>query len=108
MRVSNDKKGVESGLESGRTSKAKEARETRETRRSGKGESAVLPQSQEKVEVSPRAKEAAQARSAAAAAPDVREDKVAKIKQSMQNGNYSVDADMVASRMVDDHMETMF
>ncbi len=106
MRVSNDKQGVESGLESAKTGKAKESREAR---RSTRGEGvAGKAQSQEKVEVSSRAKDAAQARSIAASAPDVREDKVAKLKQAVQGGNYEVDANRVADRMVDEHMETMF
>jgi negative regulator of flagellin synthesis FlgM len=106
MRVSNDKKGVESGLESAKTGKAREAKEAREAR-GGRGEAARVA-SQEKVEVSPRAKEAASARAAAKSAPDVREDKVARLKQSVQDGSYHVDAEKVAGHMVDDHLETMF
>lgn len=106
MRVSNEKKGVEGGLESAKTGKAREAKEAREAR-GGRGESAGRV-SQEKVEVSSRAKDAAQARAAAKSAPDVREDKVARLKQSVQDGSYKMDADKVASSMVDEHMETMF
>lgn len=62
----------------------------------------------DKVAISGKAKEAAKAKAVAVAAPDVNEDKVAKLKAAVQNGTYRVDADKVADRLVDDHINTLF
>ncbi len=57
-------------------------------------------------EISFRAKEMARAKEAAAAAPDVREEKVAELKRRIQSGEYSVSANKVADKMVDEHIKT--
>jgi negative regulator of flagellin synthesis FlgM len=54
-------------------------------------------------EISGRAKEFAKARETAANTPDVREEKVAELKRRIQSGQYKVDADAVADRMIQDH-----
>jgi negative regulator of flagellin synthesis FlgM len=58
-----------------------------------------------KAEISAKGKEFAQAKAVAANAPDVREDKIAELKAKIASGNYSVDTDRVADRMVDDHLK---
>lgn len=55
-------------------------------------------------QISGKAKDAAKARSMAAAAPEVREEKIAELRRRIAEGKYKVDADAVADRMVDDHI----
>ena len=57
-----------------------------------------------KADISSRGKEIASARSAALAAPDTREDKIAELKKRIAEGSYKVDANAVADRMVNDHL----
>jgi len=59
-----------------------------------------------KSEISGKAKEMAKAKAVASNAPDVREEKVAALKKRISEGSYSVDAQAVADRMVDEHMRT--
>ncbi len=54
--------------------------------------------------ISSKAKEANKAFSVAAAAPDVREDRVAELKKKIQAGTYKINSDLIADRLVDDHM----
>ena len=60
------------------------------------------------VEISDRARLMNQASSVAKAAPDVRADKIAALKQSIQNGSYQVDSGKVADRLVDEHFGSHF
>ena len=57
-----------------------------------------------KTEISAKGREFATARATAAAAPDVREDKIAELKKRIAEGKYEVDANKVADKMVRDHM----
>ncbi len=57
-------------------------------------------------EISSRAKEMAQAKSVAAQAPEVRNDRIERLKQMIAEGKYKVDADKVAERMVKEHQAT--
>ena len=54
-----------------------------------------------RVELSPRARELAAARRAADAAPDVRADVVANARQRIANGQYQVDPEQIARRLID-------
>ena len=54
------------------------------------------------VSFSDEARSLAAARNAVASAPDVREEKVASIKQSVQDGTYKVSADLLARKMISD------
>ena len=65
-------------------------------------------ESSDKVNISSHAKEAARAKSIAKGAPDVDEEKVARLKAAIHNGSYKVDSDAVASRMVDEHLDSSF
>lgn len=55
------------------------------------------------VEISGRARELARARQAAEAAPDVRAELVARIKQQVESGTYEVSADLVARALLERH-----
>jgi len=57
-------------------------------------------------EISFRAKEMAKAKEIAAAAPDTREGKIAELKNRIQSGEYSVSANKIADKLVDEHIKT--
>ena len=59
-----------------------------------------------KVELSPRAQEAKRIKELAMAAPDVNMEKVERLRKLIDEGKYKVDAQAVADRMVDEHLET--
>jgi negative regulator of flagellin synthesis FlgM len=61
--------------------------------------------SSDRVELSGRSREMAKAHEAVAAAPDVRQQKVEEIKASIANGQYEVDADQVAQKMIVNFLE---
>ncbi|MBI2605437.1 MAG: flagellar biosynthesis anti-sigma factor FlgM [Deltaproteobacteria bacterium] len=82
------------------------ATEVREKRRGGRPSGAGDIGSGDKVSISSKAKDAAKAARIAKAAPDVDEEKVARLKAAIQSGTYGVDADKIADRLVDDHMAT--
>ena len=55
-------------------------------------------------EISSRAKDMAQARQVASDTPDVRESKIAALREQIQNKKYNVSASDISDRLVDDHM----
>ncbi len=68
--------------------------------------SSILESGASKVELSPRAQEAKRIKEIAMAAPDVDTEKVERLRKLIDAGNYKVDAQAVADRMVDEHLET--
>jgi negative regulator of flagellin synthesis FlgM len=74
--------------------------------RGGSGKTPVATEGAEKVSISSRAKETAEATRIAKAAPDVNEEKVAKLKAAVQSGAYKVDAQKIADKLVDEHLGT--
>lgn len=56
-----------------------------------------------KAEISDKAKDFAKAHAVASAAPDVREDRIAEIKRRLASGDYKVDSDAIAEKMISDH-----
>jgi len=59
-----------------------------------------------KADISPRGREMAYAKEVAQAAPDVREEKIAELKRRIAAGQYNVDPDAVADRLVNEHIRT--
>ncbi len=57
--------------------------------------------SSDTVEISDRSRELARARQAVDAAPDVRADRVAEIKQRIEDGTYSVSPELLARKMLE-------
>ncbi|MBU6375904.1 MAG: flagellar biosynthesis anti-sigma factor FlgM [Bdellovibrionales bacterium] len=55
-------------------------------------------------EISGKAREFARAKEVAAQAPDVREDRIAELKAKIAAGNYKVNSQAIADRMVDEHI----
>ena len=59
----------------------------------------------ENVQISEQARMMQRANEIANSVPDFRADKVAALKQSIQNGTYKVDAREIADRLVDEHLK---
>ncbi len=78
--------------------------DTKESRRKSIAPDAIMTDQQDKVAISGRAKDVAKAKEIAMAAPDVNEEKIAKLKAAISSGTYNVDADKVAEKMLDDHL----
>ncbi len=55
-------------------------------------------------DISSRARDMAKAKQAASEAPDVRESKVAELREQIRSGKYNVSAEAIADRLVDDHL----
>jgi len=55
-------------------------------------------------DISYRAKDMAKAKQVATDAPDVREAKIAALREQIQNKKYNVSADAIADKLVDDHI----
>jgi len=72
-----------------------------------KAESPVTPaQTRESArpEISERAKEMSLAKQVAQSAPEIREDRVAKLKEQIAQGKYQVNPEAIADRMIDEHL----
>lgn len=59
-----------------------------------------------KASISSKARDQARAREIASRTPDVREDRIAELKQRIAQGRYHIDADAIADRMVDEHLRS--
>lgn len=55
-------------------------------------------------EISTKARDLAKAKQVATEAPDVRESRIAELREKIQNKTYNVSADAIADRLVDDHL----
>jgi negative regulator of flagellin synthesis FlgM len=55
-------------------------------------------------EISSKARDLARAKQAASDAPDVRESRIAELREKIQNKTYNVSAEAIADRLVDDHL----
>ena len=60
------------------------------------------------VNLSTASKEAQTAREVIASEPDVREDKVAELKERIESGNYTIDNKAVADKIVDSFLDEIF
>lgn len=108
MKITHNKVGQNLNLVDG--NKADKASEIR-NRAEAKSSSALgglldVESKSSKVDLSPRGLEAKRIKEMALATPDVDMDKVNKFRRLIDEGNYKVDADKVADRMVDEHLET--
>ncbi len=57
------------------------------------------------LELSQKSKDFLKVKAIAAEAPEVRLDRVADLKRQITEGSYSINADKVADRLVDDHLK---
>ena len=60
------------------------------------------------VELSQSSKEVQQIKEIISSAPDIREDKVAALKKKIESGEYKIDSDGIASKIVDDFLDELF
>ena len=71
------------------------------------GQSQEPSTSEDRVDLSPKAKEMQQAAQALADTPEVREAKVAELKRAVDSGAYNVNAEQIAEKMVKDTLLDM-
>jgi len=94
--------GIQS-LESKKTDKASNASKLASGEKS-ENVATSLRSDSANTDISSKAKDMAKAKQIAADAPDVREAKIAALKEQIQNKKYNVGADAIADKLVDDHM----
>jgi negative regulator of flagellin synthesis FlgM len=88
------------------TSSAKKSEKLKQTAYESKAEGASVSKKTESAnaEISSKAREMATAKQIANDSPDVREAKIAELREKIQNKKYNVSASDIADRMVDDHL----
>ncbi len=72
------------------------------------GSAAAAVKSEEKVDLSARAKEIQQAKVEVSKSPDVREEKVQEIKTQVEKGTYNVSGEQIANKMVGESIIDLF
>jgi negative regulator of flagellin synthesis FlgM len=102
MRVTGNESS--SSKQTGRAGNAQEAKKADKADKASTKEVDKKSTSSVKAEISPKSREMAHAMTVVADTPDVRESKVADLKNKIANGTYRVDADAIADRMVDEHL----
>ena len=68
----------------------------------------MLVNTTDKVAISSGAKDFAKAKEIASSAPDVDEAKVARLKSAIDSGNYKIDTEKLADKLVDQHLFSSF
>lgn len=97
---------VSSNIQGTQTESLKKAEKSAKTERASqieklsKEQNASAPAA---AEISSRGKEMAKASAIASATPDVREDRIAELKKRIAAGEYKVDTDAIADKMIGEH-----
>jgi len=60
------------------------------------------------VDLSRTSKEVQQIKGVISSMPDVREDKVAALKEKIESGKYEIDPEVIAGKLVDDSIDELF
>lgn len=111
MKITHNKVGQNLNMVDGSVNSAKAGGKSDATAKISDAKTDALTQAaannSAKVDVSSRAQEAKKIKELAMAAPDVDEAKVAKFRQLIDDGKYKIDAQAIADKMVDEHLETM-
>lgn len=96
---------VSQNIHSTQTDATKKSEQTAKTERARQTEQVAKTQtaSSSSSEISDKAKEFAKAHAVASATPDVREDRIAELKKRIAAGDYKVDSDAIADKMIADH-----
>jgi negative regulator of flagellin synthesis FlgM len=106
MKITHNKIGQQLNLtDAGKADKAGDAKVSNQ-RGANAADALAEASDATRVDVSTRAQDAKKIKELAMAAPDVDMEKVARFRSLIDSGNYKVDAQAVADRMVDDHLET--
>lgn len=71
----------------------------------GKKDSSAVPDFKDKLNISGAGKDLQVAKKAVAAAPDVREDKIAALKEAYENGTYHVSGSDFADRILEKYSQ---
>ena len=94
-----------SPVQSSETSGAKKSEKIKSGPYEGKVNEAVSKKTESaSAEISSKAKDMAQAKQVASDSPDVREAKIAELREKIQNKKYNVSSEQIADRLVDDHI----
>ena len=93
-------------IQSGDTAGAKKTEKLKNAAYEARAEGPSVSQKTESAstEISAKAKDMSKAKQLAADAPDVREAKIAELRDKIQNKKYNVGADEIADKLVDDHL----
>lgn len=109
MRVNNQNiNGTAPGMDASASKKAEQAKAAGKATEAKKTQANAPAEISDavKTDISPKAKEMAEAKAVASAAPDIREAKIAELKQRIANKQYNVKPEDVADRMVNEHLQT--
>jgi negative regulator of flagellin synthesis FlgM len=107
MKVTNNTTTDQTGASS-HVHSARSGAKVSKTEKGGEAKAAEVASSDadSRPEISAKGREFAQAKEVAGNAPDVREEKIAKLKAMVDAGKYKVDPHAVADRMVDEHLSS--
>ena len=103
MKINSNVAAGSSGIQS---SDAKKLEKTKVSGYENKTESTASASKSDSTntEISSKAKDMAKAKQIATDTPDVREAKIAELRDKIQNKKYNVGADAIADKLVDDHI----
>jgi negative regulator of flagellin synthesis FlgM len=95
-----------SPIQSADTQASKKTDKVKSSAYEGKSNAASVSTKSDSVnaDISTRARDMAKAKQAANDAPDVREARIAELREQILNKKYDVSADAIADRLVDDHL----
>jgi negative regulator of flagellin synthesis FlgM len=106
MKITHNKVGQNLNVkDSGKTDKAEKANDSKAGGKAGALDLSDLGKNDAtKVDLSPRAQEMKKIKEAAMAAPDIDEEKVARLQKLIDKGEYKVDSKDIADKMVDEQI----
>lgn len=108
MKITHNKIGQNLNLKD--TAKSEATSATQQTKAIGKSKTDSLSESSSTppssgIAISSRAQQMQKAKELAMAAPDINQEKIDRFKQMIKDGTYKVDAEAVAERMLNEHLE---
>ncbi len=103
MKINPNVAAGSSGIQSSDTKKTEKTKVSGYESKTGSSP-AVSKNESANADISSKAKDMAKAKQVASDAPDVREAKIAALKEQIQNKKYNVGADAIADKLVDDHL----
>jgi negative regulator of flagellin synthesis FlgM len=103
MRINPANSSPVQGSETQASKKAEKAKAQSYEGKSG-GAAGSIKSDSVNAEISTKARDMAKAKQIASDSSDVREAKIAELREKIQNKTYNVSADAIADRLVDDHL----
>ncbi len=96
-----------SPIQSADTQASKKTEKSKASAYEARGEANAVSSNSDSVntDISSKARDMARAKQAASESPDVREARIAELREKIQNKKYNVGADAIADRLVDDHLK---